>query len=160
MKTICPNCKKPIEIPDVYEGHEVKDGNKNNFLKGVYMKRIILLLGLLASIAIPALLIGQDEPNRPSPTKTDLVEPNRPSSAKTDLKVLVFRLKNEVDQLQKQARILLADNLKNKNAIENFKTTISNHDKRIDDLERIIRERGSKPSSKPNTHRRSTVPKK
>jgi hypothetical protein len=77
------------------------------------MKRIMLLLGLLLAIVVPALLVGQ---NKPNVTESNVVEPNISDpnyliSKKTELEIRVIQLEDRVVQLEKQVRILFADSL-------------------------------------------------
>jgi hypothetical protein len=84
------------------------------------MKRIMLLLGLLLAIVVPALLVGQ---NKPNVTESNVVEPNISDpnyliSQKTELEIRVIQLEDRVVQLEKQIRILFADNLYDRANIE------------------------------------------
>jgi hypothetical protein len=77
------------------------------------MKRIMLLLGLLLAIVVPALLVGQ---NKPNVTESNVVEPNISDpnyliSKKTELETRVIQLENRVAQLENQIKILFIDNL-------------------------------------------------
>lgn len=88
------------------------------------MKRIMLLLGLLLAIVVPALLVGQ---NKPNVTESNVVEPNISDpnyliSSKAELEIRVAQLENRVVQLEKQVKILFVDSLYNReNIIQNYR---------------------------------------